>query len=192
MKSLYLLRHAKSSWSEPGLGDQQRPLNKRGLRDAPMMGGRFCNRGEALDRMLSSPAQRAQSTAELFGNACGFSISSIITEPDLYFHGSGSIETLILEQPDHLQSLMLVFHNPDITQFANSIDYDFHVDNIPSCGLVRLDSTIDRWCDWSRDTTHFNYFDFPKNDSAKLHTCSRRNRRGISAERWLDRIEARV
>jgi phosphohistidine phosphatase len=168
MKSLYLLRHAKSSWSEPGLGDQQRPLNKRGLHDAPMMGLRFQERGESLDHIAASTATRAHSTAELFAQQCGYKANSIEVEPDLYFLGSGSVEEVILRQDDRLQALMLVFHNPDITGFVNSIDYDFHVDNVPTCGLIKLNCDIAQWRDWSRDNTAFDYFDFPKNDSGEV------------------------
>jgi phosphohistidine phosphatase len=172
MKTLYLLRHAKSSWATPGLGDLQRPLNKRGSNDAPMMGQRFKARDEQLDHIVSSPALRAHTTAELFAEACGFSSAGIEINPDLYFLGSGSIEDVILAQDDRLKSLMLVFHNPDITHFANSIDYDFHVDNIPTCGLIKLNCDIAQWRDWSRGNTSFDYFDFPKNDSAVVQHSS--------------------
>jgi phosphohistidine phosphatase len=168
MKVLYLLRHAKSSWAEPGLSDRQRPLNRRGLRDAPIMGERFGGRGESLQRVVSSPAMRAHTTAELFAGACGFPATGIAHEENLYFLGNRSIENVILAQDDQLQSLMLVFHNPDITYFANSIDYDFRIDNIPTCGLVRVNCDIAHWSDWSRDNTTFEYFDFPKNDSGEV------------------------
>lgn len=173
MKTLYLLRHAKSSWSEPGLSDQQRPLNSRGSRDAPAMGQRFSDRGESVDLVISSPARRAQDTARLFAGTCGYAPSEIETDANLYFLGSGSIEDVILAQDDRLQALMLVFHNPDITHFANSIDYDFHVYNIPTSGLVRFDCDIGSWRDWSPDVTAFDYFDYPKNDSGSvLRTAS--------------------
>jgi phosphohistidine phosphatase len=152
MKSLYLLRHAKSSWAEPGLSDRQRPLNKRGLRDAPVMGGRFRERGESVQRIVSSPAVRAHSTAELFAEACGFPAGEIAREEDLYFLGDRSIEHCIRGQDDRMETLMLVFHNPDITHFAK----------------VRLNCEIAHWSDWSRDSTSFEYFDYPKNDSGEV------------------------
>ena len=168
MKSLYLLRHAKSSWSEPGLGDQQRPLNPRGLRDAPAMGQRFRQRGESLDLVVSSPALRARQTAELFAGNAGYASDEIAIDPDLYFLGSGSIEDAIRRQQDQVRSLMLVFHNPDITHFVNSIDYAFRIDNMPTCGLVKLDCDIAQWRDWSVANTAFDYIDFPKNDSGSV------------------------
>lgn len=168
MKSLYLLRHAKSSWGEHGLSDQQRPLASRGLHDAPMMGERFKSRGESLDRIISSPALRALTTAELFAKAGGFPSDDVVVEPDLYFLGSGSIGDVILNQDDQLNSIMLVFHNPDITHFVNSIDYEVSIDNVPTSGLVKLDCDIVHWCDWSSADTAFDYFDYPKNLSGEV------------------------
>ncbi len=168
MKSLYLLRHGKSSWAEHGLSDKQRPLAKRGLHDAPMMGERFNSRGESLDRVISSPAVRAHTTAQLFCEACGFSPQKIEIESDLYFLGSGSIEDVILSQDDQLRALMLVFHNPDITYFANSFDGELRIDNVPTSGLVKLTCDIAQWCDWSRTNTAFEYFDYPKNLSGEV------------------------
>lgn len=168
MKTIYLLRHAKSSWADSSLSDKQRPLAKRGLHDAPEMGRRFAERGERVERVLSSPAMRAHTTAKLFCEACGYAADDIVVEPELYFSGSGSIVDLILAQDDRLQSVMLVFHNPDITYFTNSIDYDVSIDNVPTSGLVRFDSDIAQWRDWSPDNSVFTYFDYPKNLSGEV------------------------
>ncbi len=168
MKALYLLRHAKSSWDNTGLSDKERPLNQRGLANAPEMGERFAARGESLERVISSPARRAHTTARLFAEACGYPDDGIVIEPDLYFSGSGSIEDLVLRQDDGIRSLMLVFHNPDITYFANSIDIDVRIDNVPTCGLLRFNCDIAQWRDWTRDRCEFDYFDYPKNRSGDV------------------------
>jgi len=168
MKTIYLLRHAKSSWDNSSLSDKQRPLAKRGLQNAPEMGARFGARSEQLDHVISSPALRAHTTAQLFCEACGFPSRDILVEPELYFSGSDSIEDLIQAQDDRLKSVMLVFHNPDITYFTNSIDYDVRIDNVPTCGLVKLVTDIAQWRDWSRDNTVFEYFDYPKNLSGEV------------------------
>ena len=141
MKTLYLLRHAKSSWDDSALSDRERPLNTRGNKNAPQMGKRFFQRAERVDRMLSSPAKRALTTAQLFAGGCGFDKDRIIVAEDLYFSGGGSIENLICEQDDSADALMLVFHNPDITSLANSLDYSLHIDNVPTAGLV-IDATV--------------------------------------------------
>ncbi len=170
MKTLYLLRHAKSSWDHPGLADKQRPLAKRGLDNAPEMGARFAARGERLDCVISSPAKRALSTANLFCEACGFPTDRIETDEDLYFLGAGSIEAVILNQESACDALMLVFHNPDITYFTNSIDELVRIDNVPTAGLVRFGCDIESWSDWSRDSATFDYFDYPKNLSGEVIT----------------------
>ncbi len=170
MKTLYLLRHAKSSWDNPGLSDKQRPLASRGRKNAPEMGKRFAARGESVDQVVSSPAKRALTTAQLFCEACGYSPDRIETDEDLYFLGAGSIEGVILNQDDAIDALMLVFHNPDITYFSNAIDDRVRIDNVPTAGLVRFSCEVDTWRDWSRDGASFDYFDYPKNSSGDVIT----------------------
>lgn len=170
MKTLYLLRHAKSSWDHPGLGDKERPLAKRGLANAPEMGKRFASRDESVDRVISSPAKRAFTTAQLFCEACGFPVDQIEIDDNLYFLGAGSIQDVIANQDDSVNSLMLVFHNPDITYFANSIDDALRIDNVPTAGLVRFRSDISQWSDWSRSGGEFVYFDYPKNLGGEVIT----------------------
>ena len=167
MKTLFLLRHAKSSWNDPTLEDRHRPLNNRGTRDAPVMGSRFMARDESLDHIITSPAIRARCTAELFAEACGFPSENILEEADLYFTSTQSIEDLIVRQDEEIQSLMLVFHNPDITYFANSIDTANRIANVPTCGLIKLNCDIASWQDWSVSNTRFDYFDYPKKGSPK-------------------------
>ncbi len=165
VKTLYLLRHAKSSWSNPELDDQQRPLNKRGNHDAPVMGERFGTHEEIPDLILCSPALRARSTAELFARACGFPVDNIIEQPDLYFSGTGAIENIIVSQDDQYRSQMLVLHNPDINAFVNSINSTPYISNVSTSGLVKFISYIDHWYDWSGSNARFEYFDYPKKSS---------------------------
>ena len=165
MKTLYLLRHAKSSWDDRSLADRERPLNERGRQSAPKMGKRFRDRGESIDLILTSPANRAATTAELFADTCGYAADNIEIAEDLYFSGRGSIEALIRAQDDSVESLMLVFHNPDITSLANSLDYNLYIDNVPTAGLVCFSCGIGKWSDFDRDITRFEYFDYPKNAS---------------------------
>ena len=136
------------------------------MRDAPLMGGRFRENDRNPDLILTSPAFRARRTAELFAEACGYSVEKIVEESELYFLGAQSIEDIIVSQDEQNQSLMLVFHNPDITNFVNSVDAAMRIDNVPTCGLVKLVCDIQHWRDWSRSNTRFEYFDYPKNISA--------------------------
>jgi len=166
MKTLFLLRHAKSSWGDPALDDQNRPLNKRGLHDAPIMGSRLFERGEIVDHIVTSPAKRARRTAELFAEACQFPLGKIVEETVLYFTSTRSIEDLIIRQDDQKQSLMLVFHNPDITYFVNSIDDANRVVHVPTCGLIKIVCDIVSWNDWTASKAQFLYFDYPKKMSS--------------------------
>ena len=170
MKTVYLLRHAKSSWDHPGLSDRERPLAKRGLRDAPAMGKRFADRDERFDLVLTSPARRAQTTAELFCENCGYPIDHIIVDDDLYFLGSGTIEAVIRAQDDAVAALMLVFHNPDITYFVNAIGDSgkTYVANVPTSGLIKSVCEVGSWSDWTHARARCEYFDYPKNDSGDV------------------------
>ncbi len=129
------------------------------------MGRRFRERGEKLDLVLSSPATRAIVTADLFIEAAELSSKLIGAEDGLYFSSRCSIGDIIRAQNEPVESLMLVFHNPAITQFANSISPADRVSNIPTCGLLKLVSDIDRWRNWSVKNTQFQYFDYPKKSS---------------------------
>jgi phosphohistidine phosphatase len=166
VKTVYLLRHAKSSWSNPQLDDLERPLNKRGTRNATFMGERLGASEQIPDLLISSPALRARSTAELFSRACGFPPGEVVEHADLYFSGPGAIEDAIKDQDDEYQSLMLVTHNPDITTFVNSIASAPYIGNVPTSGLVKLVSDIYHWRDWSGADAQFEYFDYPKKFSA--------------------------
>lgn len=126
-----------------------------------MMGERFKQRGESLDLVLVSPATRTRVTTDLFLEAAELS-PEVIVEDDLYFGSRRSIEDIIRAQDSLADSLMLVFHNPDITHFVNSIDTAHRIINVPTCGLVKLAVDIDRWRDWSNLNTQFLYFDYPK------------------------------
>ena len=120
------------------------------------------------DANMGGPKDDVPDGSTQSADAAGFGTDDIGVEPDLYFLGSGSIEEVILAQDDSHQSIMLVFHNPDITHFANAIDYNFHIDNVPTCGLVKLACDIEQWRDWSRDNAEFEYFDYPKNLSGQV------------------------
>jgi len=162
VKTIYLLRHAKSSWAYAGVEDELRPLNKRGKRDAPLMGKRFKARKEDLDSIITSPALRAKTTAQLFTEAAGLAEEKIVEAPELYFSAVSTIADIIRNQDDEYGSSMLVFHNPDITAFTNSIVGSPRIDNIPTCGLVKLTSDIDYWAEFTKSNTGFGYFDYPK------------------------------
>jgi phosphohistidine phosphatase len=161
MKRLYLLRHAKSSWDDDGLADVERPLNKRGMRDAPMMGQRFLARGFAPDGIVSSGAVRAETTARAIAREIGYPTARVRREDALYLAGPATLLEIVRRADDRLGSLMLVGHNPGMTDFANTLS-DFRIDNLPTCGLFCADFAAERWREVGPGAGVLVCFDYPK------------------------------
>ena len=161
MKRLYLLRHAKSSWDDDRLSDVERPLNKRGLRDAPMMGQRLHAGGFLPERIVSSGAVRAEATALAVAREIGYQPAGIKREDALYLAGPATLLKIVRRSDDSLGSLMLVGHNPGMTDFANSLS-DLRIDNLPTCGLFCVDFSVGYWRDVTPGTGALVCFDYPK------------------------------
>lgn len=161
MKTLYLVRHAKSSWEDDALSDRERPLSKRGEKTAPQMGQRLKAAGVSVQRMISSPATRALSTAQFLASAIGYRRGAISQDAELYFEGADAMLACIQRVDDEIQTLMLVGHNPDITEFLNKL-CSKRVVNMPTCAIatILLDSS---WSDVSYHSGRLQSYDFPKN-----------------------------
>lgn len=161
MKTLYIIRHAKSSWDSPALHDFERPLNKRGERDAPAMAKRLKEKNVLPDRMLSSPANRALTTCKTFANILAFSTSKIVTDQALYHAGEETILEIIRKTPSFVNTLLIFGHNPGFTDFANELCNE-RITNIPTTGIVGCSLTISSWnsIDWGKGEMFL--FDYPK------------------------------
>ncbi len=161
MKTLYLLRHAKSSRDDPELKDFERPLANRGTNDVPVLAARFLDRGNKVDCIVSSPANRAKTTARIFAESIGYDLETIIGNPELYFAGMSMFLKTASQVDESCGSAMLVGHNPAITDFANGMA-NCSIDNIPTCGLVELSLPIDYWADIDIGVATLKDFDYPK------------------------------
>jgi phosphohistidine phosphatase len=161
MKRLYLIRHAKSSWKESGVDDIDRPLNKRGKRDASFMGQRLKKYGMSPDLILSSPAKRALRTARIIAKELGYPKENIETRDAIYLQGISAILQEIHTLDDNHDTVMLFGHNPDFTILAKHLT-DYQVDNIPTCGIFCVDVNVDSWSDVTEDRGDFVFFDYPK------------------------------
>lgn len=165
MKTVCLVRHAKSSWADPSLADDERPLNKRGLRDAPVMGQRLADQQIKIDAIWSSPALRAMETARCLAKALEIPRKAIERHARMY---SGSIDDLLLEIkscPDKVKTLLIVGHNPLIAEFANFLINGCHpseIDHIPTCGIVALQFKYSSWQDIKKNEGQLLFFDYPK------------------------------
>jgi phosphohistidine phosphatase len=163
MKYLFLVRHAKSSWDFPELPDFDRPLNKRGKSDAPEMGLRLASRKLELDAIISSPANRAITTARLIADQLDFSNDDISENEDVYHSGYTNMVEIIHELSDDLKSVMLVGHNPGFTDLSNYLkEPDYFIDNVPTCGVVAIEFALNRWSDVSKHGGRMLFFDYPK------------------------------
>jgi len=164
MKRLGLLRHAKSSWGEPSLADFDRPLNERGFRDAPRMGALLKERGVSPQRIISSTANRAQTTARLAAEAMGFDASTIRLTGDLYHASATEMLGALVDQGGHVDDAILVGHNPGITSLANRIAIDTRIDNIPTAGFFYIEADISDWADLAKAPGKLLFFASPKHD----------------------------
>ncbi len=163
MKKITLIRHAKSSWDNPSLRDSQRPLNKRGKRDAPFMSSMMAGRGWAPDQLISSPAVRAYTTAQHFAAALGREASSILQDPGIYEAGMRDILRIIHNLDDSWEHVALFGHNPTFTMVANHFQHGRIIDNVPTCGIVEIEGAqISHWSDFAPDTAQLLHFHYPK------------------------------
>lgn len=161
MKNLLLMRHAKSSWDEPGSTDRDRPLNERGKRDAPMMGAVLREKGLQPDLIICSPALRARKTAKLIAKAVGYPEDAIRMEESIYLHGVGGLMDLVTSFPDAVQQIYLIGHNPDLTDLVNRLT-DSDLSNVPTCGIASVEFAVDSWTDIGAGVGRLAFFDYPK------------------------------
>jgi phosphohistidine phosphatase len=161
MKTVILIRHAKSDWSEAGLPDIDRPLNERGKRDAPVMAHRLLDKKIKIDAFISSPAKRAAKTAKIIAGEYGKKKDKIIFKDKLYLAEPATFFEVIEEADDDAETIAIFSHNNGLTDFANLLT-DTRVDNIPTCGIFAVKAECDRWKDFQNAEKTFWFFDFPK------------------------------
>jgi len=137
MKTLYLARHAKSSWKNPEFSDIERPLNKRGKRDAPLMGNKLKERGIIPGLIVTSPAKRARVTAKNIALEIGFPEKEILINENIYEASSTELINIIHGFDDKYNSIMMFGHNPGFTMLNNYLT-DHYIDNVPTCGVVGI------------------------------------------------------
>lgn len=162
MKTLYLVRHAKSSWDNLSLTDFDRPLNKRGERDAPEMGKRLALRNIKPDLMLSSPANRAYTTARKIAEALTIPEKNIKTDEALFHANAQEIINVIGRHDDAVDSLMVFGHNPGFTDLANFLTANSYIENIPTCGIVAYNIDTTSWSNIKKGGAEQLFFDYPK------------------------------
>lgn len=160
MRTLYLIRHAKSSWKYPELDDRHRPLKKRGESDAHIMGKLLREKGIIPGLIMSSPAKRAIDTAYIFAEELQYKAEDIVQNDTLYFSGMPQVLEVIQQIDDKFDDVLVFGHNPDTLDLVNTLSpNDF--ENVPTAGVACIQFDVDSWQDISLENGIFRWLDFP-------------------------------
>jgi len=160
-KTLILVRHAKSSWKDTTLNDIQRPLNKRGNKDASKMGKHMAEHKILPEVIFSSPGLRALTTARLISVRIGIQPNDIIIDEKIYTFDSESLLNVIKSLKNKYERVMIVGHNPAITEVVNYL-CGSKIDNVPTCGVAVLRFPMNSWKKIGKNKAKLDSFDYPK------------------------------
>lgn len=161
MKTLYLVRHAKSSWKDSSLRDKDRPLNKRGKRDAPIMADYLANTIECPQVFISSPSRRTKDTAASFLQAFGKLATDLLIEEELFHGDEEDIEEVIQSIDENINSAMIFIHNPGITEYTNKLT-GARIINVSTCGVAGIQLNIDHWKTLDQQSSELLFYYYPK------------------------------
>jgi len=160
MKKLYIIRHAKSDWNDKSLDDYDRPLNARGLKDAPLMGKFLKSKNIKPDLIVSSPALRAITTAQLIAKEVAYE-KAITPNQYIYEAYVTALQEIVEYLHDSNQSVFLVGHNPGVSALAYMLCDS--KESFPTCAILEIEFTCDSWLDANKNNAKINAYDFPKN-----------------------------
>ncbi len=161
MKRLYLMRHAKSSWKDETLKDYERPLNKRGKRDAPFMGKVLKKKGVSPDVIISSFAKRAYKTAKKVAKELGVEKERIIKDRKLYLIGFAEFLDYVKNLDDGYESVLIVGHNPGISELFSYLSGKESL-SMPTAAVGGVEFKSDRWRDIDESKRKVLFFEYPK------------------------------
>lgn len=160
MKTLFLIRHAKSSWDDAALSDRERPLDARGKRDAPAMGERLARRDVKPDLIVSSPAARALATAQIIARKLDYKLKDIVVDDRLYACSADDLLKVICGIADRQEHVMLFGHNPEITELAHRLWSQ--ITDMPTCAVAEFTFDANSWSNIGKATLATASLDYPK------------------------------
>ncbi len=160
MKTLYLIRHAKSGWSEPDTSDFERSISKKGKKDINTMGSYLSLTGVQPQLILSSCALRAQETTDLLAKKISYSGKKYYLK-ELYLTEVENIKEIIAIQEDTIESMFIVGHNPQLHELANLLISE-HISKFPSLGIIAINFEVDSWNEIYTIKGFIDFFIFPK------------------------------
>ena len=160
MKTLYLVRHAKSDWKNPHCGDFDRPLNERGLKSAPFIAGLLKEKKVHPELVMASPANRALTTAEIFCEILGYPKELIQQRIEIYEDGAGNLLKIVQHLPDSSNTVMLFGHNPTMTEFSTLLSGKL-IDSMKTCSVNCIAMDIESWKDAASNTGKLVWHEVP-------------------------------
>ena len=160
MKTLYLTRHAKSSWKYPELEDFERPLNRRGRADLESMSEFLKDVKAAPDLIISSPATRAATTARIIADRINYPLEKILYSENIYLFDADVLLNFIQDIDNDVKEAMLIGHNPALTDLANYISKQ-QIINIPTCGIFCVEFNISSWRKIDEQCGTLKFSEFP-------------------------------
>ncbi|MBZ5857501.1 SixA phosphatase family protein [Flavihumibacter profundi] len=161
MKTLYVVRHAKSSWGDLTISDFDRELNVRGHHTAPLMAKKLLAKDISIDAFVTSTAKRAIQTATYFIKAYDRSQEELILREDLYQAPAEVYLSVVAQQSDKADSIAVFGHNPGITAFVNELT-DTKIDDMPTCSIFAVEIHTDHWANFAKAKKKFLFFEKPK------------------------------
>lgn len=156
MKTLYMVRHAKSSWKHD-VSDHERPLKNRGHQDAKMVANKIKDEIDPPEIILSSDANRALTTAGYFKKALNIKDGDFKTDHQLYDFSGQQVMAIIKKLPENYDRVMIVGHNHAFTSIANMLGNNY-IENVPTSGFVMLTFNVDKWDEISTGKTEKTIF----------------------------------
>ncbi|MBC8048171.1 MAG: histidine phosphatase family protein [Fimbriimonadaceae bacterium] len=161
MKTLYIIRHAKSSWEYDALHDLERPLTERGINDAAIVGNWLHEHDIYPGAVITSPALRALTTARIICDIIGFDKNKIILHADLYFKEIPEIVNVIREKGMQHDNLFIFGHNPTFSNLAHAFTKTF-TEMMPTCGIVAVEFDSESWQLVELTKGKLKFFEYPK------------------------------
>lgn len=165
MYRLSIVRHAKSSWDHPGIGDFERPLNERGRRDLPVMAKAAARRLPPSDRLVSSPALRAATTARGFAGGLGVADTEIVFDARIYDAELDTLLVVVRGLNDDDGHVMLFGHNPGFSELALTLAPSCPFAEMPTCAIALLELDIKGWRDAAPGCARLKDYLHPRNAS---------------------------
>jgi phosphohistidine phosphatase len=164
-KTLLLTRHAHAEWNSGLQTDYERKLTQEGEAAATAMGAKLADKKIVVDLIIASTAHRAAQTARLIATALGYPHNEIQWQEHLYNCRAQDFETIVAfdQLADNIQTVMIVAHNPGITEYANEKTAGLYLAAMPPCGIVALNLPLQHWRNVPETIGTLSFFEYPKN-----------------------------